>query len=381
MKGIKRGIVVALSLLIILCLSLPTLADDLSSRQKELEAIQEKMRQLDQRIGSYEKQVKSVGSELSRLDKEIDNAERQLNYLENRLQTTQMEIAAAQEDLVKAEENLSLRSDMLKTRIRALYERGSVSYLEVLLNARSFTDLINRMGLLKRVVNQDVVVVETIKSEKALIEERQAYLQEKQAEMGQIYSDTERQRAVKVSRQSDRQKLQQKLLREKAQAEDAYNDLEETSREISKLIAEMQKQNGGTVIGTGKYLWPTPGYTRITSKYGWRRHPIFGGNSFHGGVDVGAPSGAKIVAMDSGKVLYSGWMSGYGQTIILDHGKGVSTLYAHQSALLVKNNQTVYAGQQIGRVGSTGWSTGPHLHFEVRVNGERVNPLEGYVKP
>lgn len=380
MRGIKRWIAATLSLLLIVALALPALADDLTAKQKELEAIQEKMRQLDQRIGSYEKQVKSVGSELSRLDKEIDQADRQLNYLEDRLQTTQMEIASVEEELAEAEESLSFRSEMLKTRIRALYERGTVSYLEVLLNARSFTDLINRIGLLKRVVNQDVVVVESIKSEKALIEEHQAYLQGKRTEMNQIYRDTERQRSVKVSRQSDRQALQKQLLKEKAAAQEAYNDLEETSREIAKLIAQMQQANGGSPIGTGKYLWPTPGYTRITSQFGWRVHPIFGGNSFHGGIDIGAPSGAKIVAADSGKVLYSGWMSGYGQVIIIDHGKGVSTLYAHQSKLLVKNNDTVYAGQQIGKVGSTGWSTGPHLHFEVRVNGERVNP-RNYVKP
>ena len=132
-------------------------------------------------------------------------------------------------------------------------------------------------------------------------------------------------------------------------------------------------------VGSGVYTWPTPGYTRITSPYGMRKHPILKTNRMHTGIDIGAPNGATIVSVDHGCVVQVGWYGGYGRVVMVDHGHGIVTMYAHTSAALVNVGDAVKKGQAIAKVGSTGWSTGPHLHFEVRINGKYTNPLN-YIK-
>lgn len=376
----RQGLTVGLVLLLICTLAMPVYASSLSNKQSEYQKVQEQIRQMEQRINANQKQSKSIGSELNRLEREIHEAEQKLGYLHNRLQTTALEIDAAEKELAEAQKNLDFRQEMLKTRIRALYERGSVSYLEVLLNARSFSDLVNRVVLLQRVVAQDVAVVDSIKLEKARIEEKKSFLDAKRVELAGLYRDTESHRTAIASRKAERGAYKNKLDNDRAEYQRALRELEATERELERLIRQAQGSNPGTGTGTGKYTWPTPGYSKINSYFGNRKHPIFGGNNFHAGIDIGAPMGAKIVAADAGKVLYAGWMTGYGQVVILDHGGGRSTVYAHASVLLVSNNQSVAKGQQIAKVGSTGWSTGPHLHFEVRVNGVKKNPLN-YVRP
>lgn len=380
MANLRRGLMAVLVLLLVFTLTAPVLAvDDLAAKQAQYKKVQQQMEQLAQKISSNNKTSKTVSSEINRLDKEIAVAEQQLGFLGNRLQTTKSEISVAEQNLGSAEQNLAQRQDMLKTRIRALYERGSVSYLEVLLNARSFTDLINRLGLLKRVVNQDVAIVETIKTEKAQITDQKTLLESKQQEVSGLYTETSQSQTQLASRKSEQTAYKKRLDQDKAAYDASMKELQETEAQLEQLIKEAQKNTPGTVVSTGTYVWPTPGYTKINSPYGWRKHPIYGTSSFHAGIDIGAPMGAKIVAVDSGTVLFAGWLGDYGQAVIVDHGKGISTVYAHTSVLLVKTNDKVTKGQQIAKVGSTGMSTGAHLHFEYRINGAKQNPLS-YVK-
>lgn len=381
MANLRRGLMVALVLYLVFALTAPVLAvDDLAKKQAEYQKVQQQMQQLEQKISSNNKASKTVASEINRLDKEITQAEQQLGFLENRLQTTQSEISVSEKDLTSAEKNLTGRQDMLKTRIRALYERGSVSYLEVLLNAHSFTDLINRLGLLSRVVNQDVAIVETIKTEKAQITEQKTFLESKQQEVSGLYSETNQSQTKLASRKSQQSAYKKTLDHDRAAYDASMKGLQATEAALEKLIKAAQKNTPGATNGTGVYVWPTPGYSRITSPFGWRKHPIYGTSNFHAGVDIGAPMGAKIVAADAGIVMYAGWLGAYGQVVILDHGKGISTVYAHTSVLLVQTNHRVSKGQQIAKVGSTGMSTGAHLHFEFRVNGAKQNP-QSHVKP
>ncbi len=379
MERLRQRLSVALVLLLVLSLGLPAFASNISDKQAEYERVQREIAQIEKRIYDNQQEAKSINSEIVRLDKEIQQAEQQLGYLEMRLKTTETEVAAIEEDLTEAEEKLAFRQEMLKTRVRALYERGTVSYLEVLLNARSFSDLINRVNLLRQVVAHDVNVVDSIRSEKARIEEQKNILELKRQDLARLRQETERNRGALASRQAEHRSYLTKLERDREAWLESLRDIELVAQELERLIREGQGANPNPVQGTGTYTWPTPGYTRITSPYGQRNHPIFGGSSFHYGIDIGAPMGAKIVAADSGTVLFAGWMTGYGQVVILDHGNGRSTLYAHASVLLVKNNQRVIKGQQIAKVGSTGWSTGAHLHFEFRINGAKQNPLN-YVK-
>ncbi|MDD4048728.1 MAG: M23 family metallopeptidase [Clostridia bacterium] len=160
---------------------------------------------------------------------------------------------------------------------------------------------------------------------------------------------------------------------DKVQAEKAVKDLEQQSLNIA---AEIRRQTGDTsYLGSGKLAWPTPGFKRITSEFGWRIHPITKKRSMHTGTDIAANYGTNIVAAESGTVMEVAWRGGYGRIVMVDHGGGIVTLYAHTSKSLVKPGQVVKKGQAIAKIGTTGWSTGPHLHFEVRENGNPVNPM------
>lgn len=149
---------------------------------------------------------------------------------------------------------------------------------------------------------------------------------------------------------------------------------EESNRVAAEIRRLQEAQRNRTLSRGGKMLWPTPGYSRITSDYGMRVHPILKTKRMHTGIDIAAPMGAKVVAALDGGVIYVGWNGAYGRTVIVDHGSGISTMYPHLSKSLVKVGQEVRAGQKIAEVGSTGWSTGPHIHFEVRKNGDPINP-------
>jgi len=156
--------------------------------------------------------------------------------------------------------------------------------------------------------------------------------------------------------------------------EKALDEMEEAQRKLNKMIAELQAKQKKGYMGTATFAWPTPGYTRITSPYGWRIHPIYKTRRMHTGIDIGAPAGSNIVAATHGEVIYADWLGGYGKTVVLDHGGGISTMYAHTSVILVEVGQKVRKGQVIAKVGSTGVSTGPHLHFEVKINGNHTDP-------
>lgn len=189
---------------------------------------------------------------------------------------------------------------------------------------------------------------------------------------------------MKESKETNKRTLQIASTRQKdllSEVKSERNSLEqmldEMEKESDKLAQELLKvASKGNFTGT--LLWPTPGYTRITSPYGWRIHPIQKTKKFHSGVDVAAPMGSKAIASAAGKVIFTGWRGAYGNTIVVDHG-GLTTMYPHLSAILVKTGQYVKQGEQIGKIGSTGWSTGPHIHIEVRVNGEAVDPMK-YMK-
>lgn len=381
MKRFRQVLTTSLVLLLIFVMALPALANDLAKQQAEYEKVQKQIADMEKRIYNNTQQAKSVSSEITRLDKEIHQADEQLSYLESRLQTTEKEIEVTEKELAEAEEKLEFRQEMLKTRLRALYERGPISYLEVLFNARSFSDFVNRIGMLQRVVAQDVTVVDSIKVEKASIEDQKQLLETKRNELAGLRRETDRNRSAIVSRKAERDSYKNQLAKDRAEWEKTLLTLEKVEREIEALIREAQSKNPDAGSGTGTYTWPTPGCTKINSGYGQRKDPISGRPSFHYGIDIGAPMGAKIVAADAGTVLYAGWMTGYGQVVILDHGNNRSTVYAHTSVLMVSNNQKVLKGQQIAKVGSTGWSTGPHLHFEFRINGAKQNPLNHVKRP
>lgn len=197
-------------------------------------------------------------------------------------------------------------------------------------------------------------------------------MEKEYAEILQLKTEAEEQKELIDAKKQEQEKFLNQVLTERSKAEQALQELQQTSQEIEKRLRG-SSGHGGSSQGTGTMAWPLHG--EITSPFGYRTHPIFGTRIYHSGIDIAADTGDPVRAADSGVIESAGWLGGYGYAVIINHGNGLATLYGHNSELLVSEGQRVAKGQVISRAGSTGWSTGPHLHFEVRQDGSPVNPL------
>lgn len=348
----------------------PALASELEDR---LDSIQQQMQVQQNQAAEAQQRVNSVSGQLRQIQTELDSAQGDYNAIKAKLVSTEQQIETNTIIMAKAEKDLASRGKILNKRMRDIYENGQINYLDVLFGARDFGDFTTRMDLLKRVIKQDTTLIAKVKAERELIAQKRAELERDKAAIIELErAAAEKKKLVEVRKQ-DREKILDKAVSDRDSAERAYQELQETSRQIEQMIRNQSGRSSSSVEATGAMIWPAAG--PITSEYGWRTHPIFGTQRYHSGIDIGADYGDTVAAADSGVVIYSDWMGGYGKAVIIDHGNGISTLYGHNSELLVSEGQQVRKGQAIARVGSTGYSTGPHLHFEVRQNGSPTNPM------
>jgi murein DD-endopeptidase MepM/ murein hydrolase activator NlpD len=351
----------------------PVRADELKDKQSQLDALRKQIEAQRQLVGSARSKETGIISEVSKLEREIKQTENEIASLESQVKVVNRRIEVTEEEIAEAEAHLAERTEVLGERLVLIYEVGDISYLEVLLSATDFSDFLTRWELLKEIVNQDQELITTIAEERQQLEDKKKQLEVNKKALQEAQDAIKAKEQQLEAKTGQRKAALKEVQNDRKAYEKALKELEQASQEIEIMIRRMQ-QGDGAYVGTGKFTWPAPGYTRITSKYGMRYHPILKQNKLHTGMDIGAPQGAKVVAADSGKVMTVTYNSAYGNMIIIDHGGGISTLYAHLSKFETKAGATVTKGQTIGRAGSTGWSTGPHLHFEVRKNGTPVNP-------
>lgn len=361
--------------------------------EKDLEKVEEKKEETRKQIDVNKATMEEIYEEVQLLDEEINEIERKIAELQEEVDAAEERIRQTEEELKQAEEERKEYKEVLDERIRVMYMFGDKSYLEVLFSADSFGDLISRLDMIRTVMEYDQEmfakleeVEQEIADKKEKIEEERKAIVNRQNQERQEKTSLDQ---VKASRQTYVRELESntELLEKKE------NQLEQESAAIENKIQEhirqQQAEQGGndTHYGNGVYRWPTPGYGRITSPFGYRIHPIYGYQRMHTGVDisVGGRRGVSTVAVGDARVIYSTYMSGYGNTVILDlgtdsNGNNVTALYGHMASRYVSAGQRISAGTAVGEVGTTGASTGIHLHFEIRINGSPKNPLN-YVSP
>lgn len=375
MKRLKKWLSLAVLSTFFLVSILPVYADEIDDARNQLQDVGQKINAQQSKLNSAKKQENTIMGQIQSIEKNIIQKENEIKTLEDKIEYLQTNIAITEENIELAEADLQEKNQQLSDRLVYIYEKGDLTYLEVLLSATDLKDFLTRYDLLNMIVEQDIALIESINQQKKTLELNKSELEVQKNEL--LYAqDSEKSKREELSDQKqDKKKILTSVQQEKAQYEKALKELEQTSKELETLIRRIQAGTSGEQQGTGVFTWPAPGYSTITSPYGMRYHPILKYNKKHTGVDIGAPSGANIVAADSGTVIQTGWMGGYGQVVVIDHGGGISTLYAHMSTIIAANGASVTKGETIGKVGSTGWSTGPHLHFEVRINGVDTNPM------
>lgn len=375
---------------------MPAYADDLDDQVQDLQGQIDSSR-LEQE--NWQQVIEDVSAKLKQIQADLDAANARLQSIQTKQTEINAQIAQTQNEIVKMEAYLKTRQDVLNRRVRAIYMHGQLNYLEVILGANSFSDFANRVELLKRVIRSDYNLILEIQKQKAAIEAKKAQLEEDKRQLDALAAEAEKTRQEIAKKKAEQQKVLDAAKSNKAAAAQMEQDLNaqlasvrnliqqrlaaaEAARQAAQQQAASDDEGGGGgsddnyVQGTGAMGWPCSG--PITSPFGYRTHPIFGTTIFHAGIDIGVDYGTPIHAADSGVVVYSGWISGYGNAVIIDHGGGISTLYGHNQSLAVSEGQSVSKGSVIAYAGSTGNSTGPHCHFEVDVNGSPVNPM-GYL--
>lgn len=349
--------------------------EKIKQKQEELKVIESQMNSKKQTLEEKEQKAKSAYEQLQEVERALKLAEDELGVIENDIKQVETNIKENTELLRIANIRFDEQVKFYNSRIRNIYKKGQINYIDVLFGAKDFSDFTTRFELLLKIMRNDITLIEDMKIEKQNLKEKQEQLQSSQEELQVVRAQANAKRQVVENRREQRKEIYLAAAAERDEEQRKYEELLSASNEITNLVKQLESGGKLSGQGSGRMMWPVN--TRVTtSSYGWRTHPIYGDRRFHSGLDIPADYNDPVFAADSGVVISAGWINGYGYTVIIDHGRGVTTLYAHNNSLIVNSGQKVAQGQQIAYAGSTGNSTGPHCHFEVRINGETTQPLD-----
>ncbi|MBQ9603997.1 MAG: peptidoglycan DD-metalloendopeptidase family protein [Firmicutes bacterium] len=372
--------------------------ETLSELQQQSQGIKSKIKNAKEELTSVQNQKDDAVSEIQQLDSELADVQAQLDMLTKQLEETSQRLDITTEELEQATEEREQQYETLKQRVRSMYENGTAGYLETILNAENMSDFLQRMEYTSRIMDYDQHLLENFSRVETLIDQSKTRIEQDKANQERLKRETEDEQELLNDKIAEKNALVEKLNSSAESYEAQISEWEEQDADIQALIKKKQaaaasssrttsrsSYSGGSSYQasnkvyayTGdKYMYPVPAYSGYTpnSGYGYRSSPISGGSEFHTGLDLKATLNTDVVAAESGTVIYAGWRGGYGNCVIIDHGGGMSTLYAHNNALCVSVGQSVSKGQVISKAGTTGYSTGVHVHFEVRINGAHTNP-------
>lgn len=329
------------------------------------------LKELDNQIKDKKEQLEKGKKQEKEMMDEIVDLERTINDLDAEIASGEKDLEQLKADLEEAKKRVAKQNKDLSKRLRIMYKNGSVGFMDVLMNSGNFTDFLTNLDMVQRIFENDQDVLKRLEKAHKTIKKKKEEVESLQQDL--IYAQqTAESEKINVSEQKEA------LTKANKQAADDIGDLEAERKSLEAELAAKAAEGKISNSKTSKYKggafsWPTPGYTTVTSEYGWRNCP-FHGREFHAAIDIGADSGANIIASSGGEVIQAGWYGGFGNSVIIDHGGGITTQYNHCSSVLVSEGQKVKKGQTIALVGSTGYSTGPHLDFRVYENGNAVSP-------
>ena len=368
----------------------PIYASSVKDKKNELESAKQHIEDKKAQLNEKTKQKEAIQNEIKEVDLALVEVQDNIKAIEVQLEEKQQEIEESTKELEAATKKKDEQYDATKARMKQMYKNQKISYLQVIFSSDNFWEAINRIEYMRRISEKDNSILDEYEAQIEIIENQKIKIEEEEAELDLLQKEAIIKNGELEEKRSQKQSAMSKLAQEEGKLQSEIENLEDVSEtikeEIKRLEAKAQaaanssSSGGSSVSGLpsiyegGTFLWPVPGYYRISSDYVSRTSPISGKKEFHTGIDIPAGYGKNVVAAGDGTVITSGWINGYGNTVMISHGSGLVTLYGHNSSLVVKNGQKVKQGDTIAKIGSTGYSTGNHCHFEVRLNGNHTSP-------
>lgn len=350
-------------------------AENLNDLQGQRQELQEQIDNSTIEIEGVRLELSETLEQINKLDEQIYKYEEDIANIDKKINEKKETIKKIEEKIQYIEKQYENQKRIFQNRMVALYENGETTYLDVLLNSKSIVDFISNYYYIEEIAQHDNDLMENLKREKNLIELAQEELNVQKLLLEEIQSEGEKNvislENAKLVQNSYKNSLTEEEKEIQAKIEEFTEELNKVEAEILLISRSQVSEN----YSGGLFEWPSPGYYTITSDYGMRFHPILKVYRSHSGLDIGAPMRSNVIAANDGVVIKATYMSSYGNMVMIDHGGGVVTLYGHGDEILVQLGDTVKRGDIIMKSGTTGWSTGPHLHFEIRINGKTIDPL------
>ena len=371
----RRKIIAWITLLSML-FAVPASGSTVNNKKNELNSAKKSIENSKEALEGTKTQKQAVTDEINDLDSNMIKVEDELLSIEGNLKKKKSEIKIAEQKLEKAIEKRDVQYEATKKRMVHMYKNRKVGYLELVFSSGSFWEMLNRMQYIKVISAHDKDLLTAYEAQKKVVEDQKVELENEKVAIEKLYKkqmarkdELEKMRSAKNDMLGNLKKEEQKLYAK-------IEEMEQVSKDLEAQIKKLTQTSPVVKYSGGQFLWPVPGYYGISSEYNPRSNPVSGRFEFHTGIDIPASYGRDVVAAADGVVINSGWIRGYGNTIMINHGSGLVTLYGHNSSLVVSEGEHVQKGQAVAHIGSTGNSTGNHCHFEVRINGSHTNPWQ-----
>lgn len=352
-----------------------------SSVQDRLNQATKNKKAAQEARNASKEQLKGAMAQVTKLDNELEIINAELSAIDDIIREADEKIAAKEAEIADYEKRIAEQDESFRSRLRVMDETGTTDYIDLLLNADSLSDFVDRVETIREITEFDQGIINEMKTLKKGVEDSKnevlAYRNEQQEARDLVKSKQNEANAKLAEKQSYVKSLEKDIAKYDQLYEAARREEDSLKRSIASSSSRGTVNSGQNriIYSGGVFCWPAPSYTYISSPFGYRIHPVYGTKKYHSGLDLAAPGGSPILAAANGTVKFSGWNGGYGYCVIIDHGNGIQTLYGHSSKLLVSAGQSVTRGQTIALVGTTGTSTGNHLHFEVLNNGSPTDPM------